>query len=385
MNASADNLLQMNARNRALCLDVGLPIRQQIYKTTQSANPFVAGQATTLNIPLLNVGLVKRLYVEISATVQQSAAETHTRTTLGPANFLSQIVLTDLNNLVRVNTSGWHLTLVNSARRGPRPYGSAATTDSPFGFGANYGFISAPASFTTAQAVKMMYEIPISYSDTDLRGAIWANFTNATFNLQLTINPNFSVANTANPVQACYQSSTTALAQISAYTITVYQEYLDQIPRNADGSYPVPLIDLATQYNLINTAYPGMAPGSDFPMPYANFRSFMSTVVVYDNAGTLNAGTDVNYIALSTANSLNLFKDDPYMRQFLTRVRIGDDFPKGCYYFDHRAKPISTRNYGNMNLIFNVSSAGTNAQFLTGYEFFAMTNQLQQAGSIGIQ
>jgi hypothetical protein len=371
-----------NAQARAIVLQNSVPIIQKIASLTQATAAYVPGQATVLNIPLQNVGIIKRLWVKVTATTRRSAAETHTRTALGPANFLSQILLTDLNNLVRINTSGWHLSMVNAARR-QSAYGAAYTTDTTLGFGSNYSPISAPASFTTGdQTINMVYELPIAYSDNDLRGAIFANVVNATMNLQLTINPQFSVASTGNGSQACYKSSSTDLALIPNYTIEVYQEYLDQLPKNG-SQYILPTIDLATQYNLLNITQTGIAPNADFGIPYGNFRSFMSTVVMYDNGGTLNPGSDINYFMLSTANSLNLFKLDPKMVQFLNgRLRIYDDFPLGVYYFSHRDKPLTTLAYGNMQMNINPSTVNANAQFVVGYEFFALQNQLQQAGSI---
>lgn len=374
---------QQNDTNRAILLANAVPVQQVIFTTTQAAQPYVAGLPTVINVPVRPVGLITKFLVEVTATVAQGAAETQTRTTLGLANFFSNIMLNDLQNLTRHQTTGWHMNMVNTARR-QMPTGAAYTTDNVMGFGSNYGFNGAPSTFTTAQTLKAMLEIPVSYSDTDLRGAIFANVINSTMNLQLTINPNFSVASGADATQACYQSSTTDLAKITAYTITVHQFYYDQLPKDQNGGYILPLVDLATQYNLINTSYSALVAGSEFPMPYANYRSFLSTVAIYDNGGTLNAGTDIQYWAMRTANSLNLFQYDPFVAQMLNgRNKIGDDWPKGVYYFDHRARPVTTLQFGNIDLIANPSVVNAGAQMLVGYEFMAMTQQLQSAGTIG--
>ncbi|MBM6691335.1 hypothetical protein H9X75_09870, partial [Fusobacterium mortiferum] len=92
----------------------------------------------------------------------------------------------------------------------------------------------------------------------------------------------------------------------------------------------------------------GLAVGSEMALPYANFRSYMSTFVVYDNGGVLAAGTDITSFSMTTANSMELFNYDPTMAQLLNgRMKIGEDWPLGAYYFDHRAKPISTMAFGN--------------------------------------
>ena len=380
--ATAQNIQQMNAQARAAIVMSCPSVIQKLTSLTKAQFGYTSGQATTINVPLQNVGLIKRLIVRVSANVQQGAAETQNRMPFGPANFLSQIMLNDLNNLVRINTTGWHLAMLGTARR-QVAFGAALTSDSPLGFGANYPIIQAPAAVTGAANMYMTYEIPLCYSETDLRGGIFANVVNATMNLQLTINPNMFVATGTDGVQACYKSTTAQLGVMNNYTIDVYQEYYDQLPKNPDGSYMLPLIDLATQYNIINTVNTGLTVGADQSLPFANFRSYMSTVAIYDNGGTLNAGTDINYFSLATANAMNLFKYDPFIQQFINgRLKINDDWPAGVYYFDHRGHPITTAAFGNMQINVNPSVVNAGAQLLVGYEYFSLQNQLQNAGSI---
>jgi hypothetical protein len=59
--------------------------------------------------------------------------------------------------------------------------------------------------------------------------------------------------------------------------------------------------------------------------------------------------------------------------------------PKGGYYFDFRKKPLSTVQYGNLNLVVNpatVTSTLGPSQFLVGFEQLAQQNQVVGAGSI---
>lgn len=373
---------QQNAMNRAIVLgnsqNMWLPIFQQT---------FTSGPGTIINIPLRNVGLVKRLVVEIAATTVQTAAETQTRTKFGPANFFSNILLTDLSNQTRINTTGWHLHMIATAKR-QWAFGSAYTNDSPVAIGSNFPVMNAPASFTTSQQWKHFVEIPVSYGDLDLRGGIYANVVNATFNLQLTVNPSFFVASTADPALAVYQSSIATLGTLTTFTITVHQNFLDQLPVSG-GRVVLPALDLGTAYLLNNTTVTGIVAAQDNPIPYANFRDFMSTCVIYDNFGYVTApiGSDINYWTLQSANYTNLLKYDPFMSSLLTREIISDDFPAAngmtTYYFDHRAKPISTITYGNMQLIFNPANAqGAASQMLVGFEALAYINQVTQAGSL---
>lgn len=371
---------QQNMIARQACVRQGVDMIQGIFTQT-----FTTGPGTVINLPLRNVGLIKRLYIQIRATVSGTTGTTLTLAPLGAANFLSNVTLTDLSNQTRINTSGWHLTTIASAKR-KMVFGSAVTTDTPFGYGDNFQtVIAAPSTITAAASSNNLftyYEIPLSYSDNDMRGAIYANVVNATMNLQLTVNSNISVATGSDTTLSVYGSSTSTLATVPSFTVTVYQQYLDQLPLSQGGGPVLPLLDLSTAYLLNNTPVSGVVANQDNPIPYANFRDFMSTTLIYDNAGTLNTGSDINYLSIQSANYTNIIKYDPFTSALLTRNIMNDDVPKGMYYFDHRVKPISTIQYGNMQLIVNPSAVTSGAQFLMGYESLALINMITQAGSL---
>ncbi len=369
--------MQQNLQDRAFVLANAREMFQVVNTTVPSA-PLVGQQIT---IPLRNVGLVKRLIVEVTGTVTQGAAEVQNLTPFGLSNIFSNVNVTDLSNYQRVNTTGWHLTFLASLRR-QAPYGAAYLTDSPVGFGSNFLVNNSPAAITAAKPFRFFYEIPLAYSDTDLRGGIFSAVVNATWQLQMTINPNFFVASGADPTSAVFQSSTAQLGALSAVTITVHQVYLDQIPYN--GPNPVlPLFDLATGYLVQQTNNQGLSVGQDFPIQYPNFRQILSTFFVYDNVGVLNVGSDINYIGIQAANLVFLYKTDPFAVALRVRNTIGDDLPKGTYCLETRMQPINTTAYGNMQLVINpsvVTSAAANV--LVGYEMLGIINQVANAGSL---
>src|SRR5690606_15860327 len=103
-------------------------------------------------------------------------------------------------------TTGWHLHALATARRAGA-FGAAFTNDSPVSMGSNFEVIHAPAAVTTEDEIRMFYEIPVCYSDNDLRGAIYANVVNAQGQLQLTVNPNLVVGSGGSGVLAAYKSS----------------------------------------------------------------------------------------------------------------------------------------------------------------------------------
>jgi P3 major capsid protein len=379
----------INARARAAVLAQAVEMKQQIFTGVISASQ-AAGQAP-INIIPRAVGLVKKFIVEISGTANNTdGANAANISDIGLDNLLAPsngCVFTDLQNNVRIQTAGWHLGRVFKAKH---RWGAAdallATALVEAGVDGNvFGIEVAPTGFAhgTSQPFAHTYEIPISYSDEDLRGATYLGVVNAVAQLQLNLNP--------SPFAAAGVDSTTtvwkgATGTLSAVTVTVYQVYLDQLPQGKGGPI-LPPLDLSTVYELKNTTnQQPFQVGQDNPLSYANFRRFLSTSVIYNDNPAADAGrtagTDVNYFALQSANFTNIFKTDALEAARLTRVLMYKDLPKGCYYFSHRKKPISTISYGNMQLIINPSTAAAGAYSLIGWEDFATVNALMQAGSL---
>lgn len=377
---------QQNAIATQLILQNSVDRIQQIYNQTVS----VAAVNGVVNVQPRNVGLIRGFIIDITATVTNGAAAAATLTNFGAANILSGITLTDLQNNTRVQTTGWHVHAINTARS-MRPFGlplSLANATPAIKYGNNYNLINAPATLAATNGtgtVTMRYYLPVAYSQTDLTGAIFAGVVNATMNLGLTFNqqcvgtdPAQSVYNTATPVNGA------TFGGITNATVTVYQHYFDQLPV-ASGPSPTPILPLqsiSTAYELKNTSVSGITANSDFPVSYANFRQFKSTCAIFDNGGVLNAGTDVNYFALQSANFTNIWKLDPGEVQMLSTIANGIDWPVGFYYFSHRNRPINTSQYGNMELVLNANSAASNAQLLIGYEDFAAIGTMNNAASL---
>jgi P3 major capsid protein len=312
----------------------------------------------------------------------------------GPANLFSQIQFNDLNNNTRIQTTGWHINLLNTYK-GRQPFGAALVrttgTDSPVNYGSNWSAEnSAPPTIAAAgaPAFTFWYYVPLAYSENDLRGSVYANVVNATMQLNLTPNPIPVVANGTDSTSAVYVANaagSVALAVISSMTVTVYQQYLDQLPVGNAGVV-LPILDLATIYEMKNTTVTAIVPAQDFPVQYANFRDFLSTVGIFVNTGATGArgvGNDINYWALQSANFTNIWKKEPGLVQLeQSRQVIQDDPPPGVYYFSTREKPISTVQYGNMQLVLNAITAGAGAYMLMGYEDFALVQTLSMAGSL---
>lgn len=362
-----------------------------------------------LNITPRNVGLIRGFYVHIGVAFTNGATAALSRTTMGPANLLSLVTFNDLSNQQRINTQGWYLPYLDTQRRRNQSFSSELATgtpasaasgvDTPLGLSANFTsnfatsgtntpIMSCPATVATSAAatIDMWYYVPISYTDRDLRGAIYAGVVNSVMNLQITFNSsNFQVASTADPTFAVFQSAG-ALNTLTGWTWSceVYQDYLDQLPFSSSGPI-LPFQDLSWSYLLNTTFFTAMAVGQDYPIPFPNFRNIQSVTVGYDNGGSLNGGTDMNYLSLVSANYTNIFKVSPAMAAIMTRNIMHVDMPKGLYYFDFRRKPLSTVQYGNLSLVLNPSTVTSTlgaSQFIVGFEQLAVQNQVVGAGSL---
>src|SRR5215469_2365247 len=189
---------QQNMLARQLILRGGvtggvyMPPAIDVWQPQNPILPASPGPGTVLTFQLRNVGLVKRLVVRFKATVTAGATSLQTLTKFGLANFISNVTFFDLGNNQRINTTSWHLTAVSSAKR-RRVFGAAYTSDTPLGYGNNNNrsmFAPPTIAANGTTEIDFQLEVPFVKNDTDLRGAIFADVTQATMQVQLTLNPN---------------------------------------------------------------------------------------------------------------------------------------------------------------------------------------------------
>lgn len=383
---SAAQMIGLNLAQRQAVLGASVEMTQQIYSNTFA---LLGAGANTINILPRNVGLIKKFIIEIAGTF--TAAGASAVTAFGLSNLLSNVSFFDLNNNQRINTAGWHLSILKQAKardtQGSSEPLSTSQSDAMLGgqfvaaAGApNFPVINYSLPSGAALPFRAIFDVPLAYSDDDLRGAIYANVVNATMLLQLTFNPTPAPASADNTLSVWG----TATGPLSNVTVTVYQVYLDQLPVGKQGVV-LPMLDLSTIYELKATTFTAIPAGQDFPIPYANFRDFLSTTAIFNSTGAtagLKNGSDINYWALQSANFTNIWKLDPLLVAQKIREILNTDLPLGTYYFSHRRKPISTLQYGNMQLILNAASVAGSPYVLVGWEDMALQNTLTQAGSL---
>jgi len=377
---------QITAHLLQVCEDMTQPIASGSFTPNGSNN--------VVNVPMRYVGLTRGwlLKVKQNFTNNNGASHAATLTDWGAANLVSNFTMTDLDNYQRINTTGWHMFMLNSAKEG-WPFGGALLStvlDTPVKIGNVFSAISATSSIAAGGgtgSIQMYYWIPAAYSKRDLRGAIYTGVVNATGYVQFTINPTPFVTTGSDATLAVYTGAGAAAdLAFGTCTWTLYQNYLDQVPRYASGpntGYPIlPPLSIRSQYRLQSTSLSAISANQDFPIPFTNFQSFLSASIIYDQNGTLAAGTDINQFKLLAANTLQFFNLDPITQALRGRIRIKTDWPLGSYMFDFREQPINTNQAGNMQLILNPSSAAAQSQVLVGWESFADVNTVLGAQSL---
>ena len=362
----------------------------------------------TYVIQLQNVGLARGVLIKVTATIANNdGANAITPTNFGPLNLFSQVVYNDLSNFTRIQTTVPHLFMVDAARRKQIP-GAAYTNDYPTnsegGFGSNWTVASITQSIAhgATGTVQMYIYVPIMYSDSDMRGAVFMNVTNASSSIALTFNPAPGAATGTDPINAVYQGS--ASVAITSATIQAYQLVWDQLPDyrylpagvsaqtwqqvtgDATG-YMLPNWSMKYMYEFKYSPFPGLTAGVENPFLYTNQRAFLSTIVQYNNGAgapyrAVN-GTDLSYLRLVSANSYEWLRVDPTTQAYKVRRLVGDDFPFGFYLFDSRNRPINTVVSGNMSLVIYplVATAGV-ANAVLYYEDFGLISSVSAGTSL---
>jgi len=351
----------------------------------------------------INVGLIKRYTIIVSGTITNTGTVSIGLTDFGLANIFGQggVQYTDLNNYLRVNTSGAHLSMLAGAKR-RRQYGSTVS-DNAVGTNvatnrskmldvdpASWPVFSAPVNIATGTSgnFRAVFELPLAYTDDDLRGAVWANVLNAVQQITLTFNQNVVSAVGTDNTFAVYQGAAGSAGNITNASVIIYQEYLDQLPKlsGPNGVTTVlPALSLSTVYELKSTIFSSVTPNQEFYIAYANQRSFISTFATFNHDGTgagRVTGADVNYWALLAANASYIWKVDPQTVALKSRDHLNSDMPGGCYYFPSRRKNLATLQFGNLQLTLNANTATPTGYVNVMWEAFALQNTLQSGASL---
>lgn len=353
----------------------------------------------TVNVTPQNVGLVKGFWILVSYELTNTGASDATLTGRGAFNVLRRIQYYDLLNNWRVNTSGFHLALLNSAKIG-WGFSGDYNPNLPNGIGQiNYTVNNRTATLantTGDNTLQVLYYVPLAYSAQDTTGAVFAQTTGGTQSLQLTINstPGFT---TGDSIYGIYGGANTAVTYKTGTSITiqVFQDYWGNIPytvdKNGQYNYMVPAIDIGTSYLITDTTQSSPTVNQQFQFQIQNYRKFLSVIAFYDNfnSGSPNgeaafaAGTDISSWMLQAANYTPIRTWSPTLLAGQNRNTLMGDMPKGGYLFDFRTQPLDSLYYGSLQITMTpsaVNSAGAYVYY--GVETFADSAIVTQSGSL---
>lgn len=373
---------QINSMQRKQVLSQAVNMKQSIF--TASLNP--SGSNNIVNVNVRPVGLIKRFIVYVTATFSElGGAGDVVATDFAEANLVSNFQFTDLQNNQRHNASGLQFALTSSFKEREVYAGAIDYAQASANFGANWPIVgNVPPTADAAGSATMVYEIPIAYSDDDLRGAIYANVVSNQMFLQITINPN-PAPNTGDDTFAVFfGSANTATTSITNVVINVFQEYLDQLPVGPNGIV-LPTLDISTMYQLLFTNFTNIAANQAFFFQYTSFRRFMSAMIIFNDTGVRGGrmvGQDITQWQLLSANFTPIITETAIERARVARRILGTDPPPGTYYFPSRSHPVYTLTYGNMQIALTPNTAAAAAYAYYMVEFFGQQNTLSQAGSL---
>lgn len=392
-----------SANDIAIASILATSIKKRI--KTQSYTVVPANVGNSLIVPLRNVGILRGCLVKCTATVANTDGATDATTAeMGPANMWATIFYTDFSNVIRIQTTGAHLFMVDSVRR-QGILGAAYTNDNPGTFGAVWTPIKSQTITHGSSGTVISYHwVPATYSDEDFRGAVFSNITNASQSLTLVFaggTPGSAVCipTGTDSINAMFTGPATASVSITTATIQVYQDVWDQLPSYAQlagmgltvqdwqsatadqTGILLPNASMRWIYEFKNVPQTGIVVGDNLFL-YTNNRQFLSTIAEYLNP-TRTLGTDINFWQLIASNSYEFWNMDPLTVAFETRRILGDDFPKGFYLFDTRTRVINTVVSGNIALNLNaITATAGQAQCNLFFEDFALSTSITGATSL---
>jgi hypothetical protein len=371
---------QQNQLARNLIFSRAKPILQSV--VNRSFATVVAGQ-NTMSVSPLQIGFLRRFIVVVSGTVTNTGAGVLTLSPNGNDNLLTNVTFNDFTGNPRHNCSGRSLSYVEANKYGRIP-GAAYTSDSGAGYGSVIPSNTAPATIANAAnaVVTRVFEIPIMVdTGKNMAGGMWLGVNNQSTTLNLTLNTTPVVAGGADPLQAIYTGTSGTLTNV---TVTVYQDYWNNVPTDKNGNPILPVNDIATAYMITETnSGLSFAQGQPAQWNFPTFSKLLSTSFVYNNDGVLNAGTDISTIRLVVSNYSIIREYSPISLSRVTRDHVNADAPKGQYILMSRMHNLDVSQYPSLQLQITPSAVTAGAYALITTELLRPMQYMAAASGVG--
>ena len=357
-------MAQANAQLRQALLSTGLNSRKNLITVTSQAT-------LTSRIKLFNVGILTKIQLVVSAALTIGTA-TATPSTKAPWNLISRVRLTDYDNTDRVNCSGFQLFILNCFRK--QAYWGY-NNSSANGTGYDIATPTVPTAVGNG-TMTFVQDIPVAFDNEnsivqlrDLRGAMMMQ--TAVGEVYLSIDWVQSLYANGD-VESLYSggATTTVVGNGSNYiTCTVYQEFI--LPQAINGGVPIPSIDLNTVYEINGNirATDNLTQNQERLISYPNVRSVIGAYVNFVNNGAMSNALS-NIRVLANGNTV-LLDHTALTKQFEQRQWCDqNDILPGIFSFMHRAKPIETALFGNVQIGMTPNAALTNPNIEYMWESF---------------
>lgn len=330
---------QQNAMARQMLLQTSLPIRKKVGTFTGF------GLGETARIRLLNVGLTTNVQLKITYNLTTTLAPVQSG--FGGAVIANQVVLTDYNQIERVNTDGYSLKALRGFKR--RRLDGLTSAAYP-----QYPDLANTTEFETFQTGNVTDQTNSVFIDVPFAvDAEMGNLTGISLS-QAVVGEQFVTVKFADdllgddPLLYPYQSSgTSTAALVGTITVEVWQEYLQ--PQNVQF---IPMIDASTIYEVrgLYKSSSDISTAGEKLINYPNVRTVFSSFHVAIDDDAQMGTTQINSIEL-LANSSQILSQDSYAskRRFMYG-ELGGNIGDGTILMNHRSFPISTAIYGNVQM-----------------------------------
>lgn len=362
----AQQALQQNQAVRQLLLATAPRQRKNI------GSFIAAALGTTTRVKLFNVGFITALQIAVTCPVTIGVAIA-VPSIRAPYNLISSINLTDYDGTNRVSWSGYQLFVINCIRmRIPYGYNNQGPVFDANGSTVKSGIITNPSTPTAVGngTISFLLDIPIAYDpESDLRGMIMGQTAIGEMYLAITWATLLYQNTNQDAVYAGAPTTTVVLNGVTGPTATVWQEYL--MPQYIQGFLPVPAIDMQTVYELAGNlrSSDNLIVNAQKLITYPNVRSVIGGYFMYSDGGTYLAN-DISSFQL-IANGNNILRDDSLLsQQIRQRNYLEGDLAPGIYWFLHRAKPIESALFGNVQAALTPTAVGAASFVEIGFESF---------------
>lgn len=274
---------------------------------------FAIALGSTSRVKLDPVGLITSLFLDVTINVNITAAVA-VASKMAPYNFLKNVRLVDDQGVVRVDAPGHHIWALNSVRKNSLEYRDT---------GVMFSSPSIPTAIG-AQTIQFFMDVPVSYSDKDLRGAIRGDVAG---DIYLNIDWGNLLVNNGDSDTLYNGGATTGVTLVNG-TVNVFQRYLQ-----SDAILPAEIQQVHYIEGGLRIS-DGIVAASEKLINYIINRRTIAVMMTYVNNGAMNAA-DVSSIRFLTGPSelLRFSANEMYAVQ-RDRLR-GASLPENFFFFTH--------------------------------------------------